>query len=388
MKVLVNSKPLLRRKAGIGYCVQNLIEQLQNKNLDLVLSHNLEGAIIANGINRVSDNLKKTLGRFYPYYLAAFGYNMLMNPYFYFHKKSEGDRENFDIYHEMTHHVLDGVFEKANINCFIADIHDLSPMRYPEMHLSELVKNVGRSLDQLLGADLFITKSQFIKNEAAEYFNLPLKRIEVLPNAPSFPYRSLDTSRDELRAKLCQQLPGFSDRPFILYTGTIEPRKNLEVLIRAFAQFRYSKEFTLILAGGFGWKYDLVKKLPRGLGIEERVRFLGYQSCEVFELLYNAAEIFVYPSLYEGFGMPNVEAMQCGAPVITSNASCLPEVVGNAALLFEPESPDELVAQMEKLIESPGLREELRIKGFQRGAEYSWEIIGDKLYQIYQKVAS
>lgn len=159
-------------------------------------------------------------------------------------------------------------------------------------------------------------------------------------------------------------------------------------MIRAFARFRHNKDFTLVLAGGFGWKYEAVKNLPDELGIKERVRFLGYQSCEIFELLYNAAEVFVYPSLYEGFGMPNVEAMQCGAPVITSNASCLPEVVGDAALLFDPKQPDDLAAQMELLVESPELREELRQKGFLRGAEYSWDAIGEQIYQIYRKVAS
>jgi len=105
-------------------------------------------------------------------------------------------------------------------------------------------------------------------------------------------------------------------------------------------------------------------------------------------LLYNAAEMFVYPSLYEGFGMPNIEAMLCGVPVITSNTSCLPEVVGDAALLFDPKQPDELAEQMERLVDSSELRETLCKRGYVRGAMYSWDAIGEQIYQIYKKVAS
>lgn len=388
MKVLVNTKPLLNQKTGIGYCIQNLVEQLQEKKLDLVLSHDLNGVGVALATKSFSAEVKKVLGSYYPHAVAAFVYNLLISRYSKFDGGAKEKKESFDIYHEMSHCVLPGIFEKTDIRYFIADIHDLSPVRHPALHLDTYVKSVSNSLNELLSADLFIVKSQFIKEEASEYFDIPAERIRVLPNAPSFPYRNLDRPRGILRAELCRELPGFPDRPFILYTGTIEPRKNLETLIRAFAQFRYSKDFTLILAGGFGWKYESVKKLPSELGIKDRVRFLGYQPSEIFELLYNAADFFVYPSLYEGFGMPNVEAMQCGLPVITSNASCLPEVVGDAALLFDPMSPDELVAQMERLVDSPELREELRQKGFQRGSEYSWETIGEQLYHIYRNVAS
>jgi glycosyltransferase involved in cell wall biosynthesis len=388
MRVLINSRPLWERKAGIGYYVQNLIGQLEKKDLDLVYSHLHEGAVIASRIKVISKRLKNYMGSFYPKPLAAMIYNCFMHKYDILDSKSMGIEKSFDIYHETSHCVLPNIFDKVKINNFIADIHDLSPIRYPELHLDSLVKKVRKTLDQLLSADLFITKSQFIRYEVADYFGISVDRIEVVPNAPSFNYRFLGRQREEVRTELCRQLAGFPDRPFILYTGTIEPRKNLDTLIRAFARSRYHTEFVLVLAGGFGWKYETLKRLPQELGISKQVLFLGYQPSDVFELLYNAAEVFVYPSLYEGFGMPNVEAMQCGTPIVTSNASCLPEVVGDAALLFDPMQPDDLTAQMEQLIESDDLKKDLRQKGLLRAAQYSWDLIGEQVFQIYRKVAS
>lgn len=388
MKVLLNTKPLLYRKAGIGYYVQNLIKQLELKDLDLIFSHGLEGEGRELAIRAWSGSLKRLMGPLYPSSLAAKAYNLLMDPFYRYYQQNDCGRDVIDIYHETSHCVLPHIFNNTLVHCFVADIHDLSPVRCPEYHLNSLVEDFMKTFPQLLGADKFISKSQFVREEIIQYYGIPSSRIEVVPNAPSYPYRFLGRNRHELRKDLCLRLPGFPDRPFILYTGTIEPRKNLEILFRAFSRLHLRNDLHLVVAGGFGWKYEPIIRLPEQLGIQDRVHFLGYQPFDVFELLYNAAEVFVYPSLYEGFGMPNVEAMQCGTPVITSNASCLPEVVGDAALLFDPKEPDELVVQLELILDSDELRESLRAKGFLRAQGYSWETIGEQIYQIYKKLAS
>jgi alpha-1,3-rhamnosyl/mannosyltransferase len=386
MRVLINTKPVLNQKSGIGFCIQNLVEQLQGKNgIELILSHDLKGINSALRTKKVSSVVKSFFGPFYPSLIAASVYDLLLSRY---SKLSAGGRQGqevYDIYHEMTHCVLPGILERA-ARFFIADIHDLSPFRNPEFHQKSYVDSVAKTLDVLLKADLFIVKTHYIKNEVADYFNLPLSRIRVVPNAPSFPYQFLDEPRSDLFARLKRLLPDFPGQPFVLYTGTVEPRKNLETLIHAFSRIRKQKDFVLVLAGGLGWKYEGIRRLPAELGIEDKIKFLGYQSCEVFELLYNLAEVFVYPSYYEGFGMPNIEAMRCGAPVVTSNASCIPEVVGDAALFFDPNEPDELANQLDRIAESSDLRQDLRRRGFLQSSKYTWEAIGEQIYNIYSEL--
>jgi alpha-1,3-rhamnosyl/mannosyltransferase len=387
MRVLFNTKPILNQKTGIGFCIQNLVEQLRDKEgIELVLSHDLKGVSSALVTKKISSVIKSVLGPLYPRSVAAAVYNLIINRYASFPQEDRQQIECYDIYHEMSHRVLPGIFDRADIRYFIADIHDLSPVRYPEFHLQSYVDSVAETLDELLCADIIMVKTNFIKNEVFDYFNLPLSRIRVVPNAPSFPYRVLDPSSDDLRARLTRIIPDFPEQPFILYTGTVEPRKNLETLIHAFSRFRHCQDFVLVLAGGLGWKYEGVRSLPAELGIEDKVKFLGYQPCEVFELLYNLAEVFVYPSYYEGFGMPNIEAMQCGLPVVTSNASCLPEVVGDAALLFDPQEPDDLASQLDLIVESSELQDDLRRKGFLQSSKYKWEAIAEQTLSIYTEL--
>gem|GEM_PF-2009748 len=388
MKVIINTRPTLNRKTGIGYCIENIIDQLSKKDLELVLSHNPKGAKTSLNIKKISDQMKKTMGQLYPSTLAAFSYNLLLSPYIRSFNNKSNKKEYFDIYHEMSHVVLQRIFDKADVKYFIADIHDLSPFIYPQYHLKSLVDDVKKTLPQLLSADLFITKTDFIKTEFANHFDIPIDKIEVVPNAPSYPYQHLNLTSNEKRSILQNSHLDINERPFILYTGTIEPRKNLQVLIQAFSRFPYNKEFDLICAGGLGWRYDEIIALPEKLGMSDNIKFPGYLTCDEFEMLYNCADFFVYPSLYEGFGMPNIEAMQCGLPVITSNSSCLPEVAGDAALFFDPLEPDELVEKMTLLVESTALKNNLRAKGLVRSSLYTWQSTGDKLYSIYSTLCS
>jgi len=387
MRVLVNTKPLLNRKTGIAYCIENTINQLSDRGVDLVFSHSLEGAELSSKIKEVSDVLKNFMGGYYPFGPAAVIYNFLMKSYL---KDSSRICKNkyCDIYHEMTHVLIPDVFSNFQIKRFIADIHDVSPMVYPQYHLSSLVESVGRTINDLLSADIFIVKTNYIRSEVSEIFNLSKSKIKVVPNAPSYPYKFLEQDKESLRKVLSSKVGISIEKPFILYTGTVEPRKNIDSLIRAFAKFRYNDDFLLVIAGGLGWKYQNTVDLPKQLNIDEKVYFLGYQPEEIFELLYNSAQFFVFPSFYEGFGMPSIEAMQCGLPVISSNASCLPEVVGEAALLFDPLDIDNLIAQMTLLVESTELAEDLSQKGLAQAQFYSWDQIGNQILNIYNEVVS
>jgi glycosyltransferase involved in cell wall biosynthesis len=172
---------------------------------------------------------------------------------------------------------------------------------------------------------------------------------------------------------------------FILYMGTLEPRKNIPLLIRAFATLHtHIPNLKLVLAGGKGWGYnDIFAEVVR-LGLENSVLFPGFVPSEEQALWYGAAEIFVYPSRYEGFGLPPLEAMACGTPVITSNAASLQEVVGNAGSTVEPTDEQGLAAAMEQLLTNKTLHAERRNAGFQQAARFRWEASAWSQAEVYR----
>ena len=178
-------------------------------------------------------------------------------------------------------------------------------------------------------------------------------------------------------------------RDFALFVGTIEPRKNIPTLLSAFQQLldHYHPEIDLVLAGAPGWLTDEVRGLVGRLGLTGRVFFLGRVSDEELVWLYNSARIFVWPSFYEGFGLPPLEAMACGAPVIASNVSSLPEIVGDAGLLVDPTNVDELTVAMWRLLSDEALRQELIAKGQVRVARFSWERAARETLELYRRVA-
>jgi len=174
---------------------------------------------------------------------------------------------------------------------------------------------------------------------------------------------------------------------FLLCVGTLEPRKNLSTLIRAFAAFRQGHAgVKLVLAGGKGWLYQPIFALVEELGLQNDVILPGYIPEDALPLWYNAAEVFVYPSLYEGFGLPPLEAMACGTAVIASNASSLPEVVGDAGLLATPEDVEEWCAALSQLTQNSDLRAFLAQRGLVRSKEFTWTRMAQQTIQVYQNV--
>jgi glycosyltransferase involved in cell wall biosynthesis len=169
----------------------------------------------------------------------------------------------------------------------------------------------------------------------------------------------------------------------------VEPRKNLQALLRGFARFRAEcprDDVKLVLAGGPGWGQEPFDEIVDTLRMRDHVRFTGFIADEDLPDLYRGAEVFVYPSLYEGFGLPVLEAMACGTPVITSNRSSLPEVAGNAALLVDPTRPEALATALATVVTDKALREELRRKGIARAKDFSWDAVARKTLAVYREV--
>ncbi|MGH9937663.1 MAG: glycosyltransferase family 4 protein, partial [Blastocatellia bacterium] len=177
-------------------------------------------------------------------------------------------------------------------------------------------------------------------------------------------------------------------RPYLLYVGTIEPRKNLLTLLRAYDELLRTtpRRPQLVLCGGRGWLCDEVFKLVEDLRLQDQVRFTGYVEDADLPALYSAAEAFVYPSLYEGFGLPPLEAMACGAPVITSDVSSLPEVIGEAGLTHAPNDARALTAAMAKLLGDETTREYFRRAGLKQASNFSWERAARETQSVYDEL--
>jgi SAM-dependent methyltransferase len=240
------------------------------------------------------------------------------------------------------------------------------------------------TLGAALHADRIIAVSHRTKKDLIDYCAVPAERVCVIHEAPRhifYPERDLDHIQSTLR-----RLEIYHN--FILFVGSVEPRKNLRNLLQAYAAYvkKHAGRELLIIAGGSGWLSDDIAPLVAELELGEWVRFVGYVHDSDLRVLYSAAKLFVYPSIYEGFGLPPLEAMACGAPVITSNTSALPEVVGDAAVLIDPHNSEELCQAMRTVLGNGDVRAKMRRESLDRVQLFSWERAARETLAVYQEV--
>ncbi|MHA2218744.1 MAG: glycosyltransferase family 4 protein [Candidatus Hodarchaeales archaeon] len=281
-----------------------------------------------------------------------------------------------DIYHEADYDMIPAGTWKT-----VANIHDLTFLHHPEFVPEKVLEKCRKNLENISNADRFITNTHAIKREVINQLKISEKQIDVIPHGPSGNYHPVNKNSNEGE----KYVRKYTESDYILYVGTIEPRKNISCLIKAFKILRESYNIKLVIAGGKGWSCDDVLKLPHTLGIQDDVIFTGYVNEKTILYLYNYATAVVYPSIYEGFGLPVIEAMSCGAPVIISDIPSLMEVAGNAALIFNPTNYEELAYKMDILLSSEGFRKELSEKSLEKGKQYSWENTIRLTIQTYKK---
>ena len=265
-------------------------------------------------------------------------------------------------------------------------IHDLAFLEHPEYAVPALAAYLKKVVpESVAAADAVATVSNASARALMEHFGTPREKITIVPNGLRPHFRRIT---DPVLLGATVNKYGLK-HPLVLGVGTLEPRKNHMGLIRAFYQARSEKEnrpAMLALAGGPGWLYDETKQLVADLKLEKRVRFLGSVGDLELAMLYSLADVFAFPSFFEGFGVPLIEAMACGAPVVTSNISSMPEVVGDAALTVDPHSTDELAQAITRLLNDEALRTELRQKGYARAQLFTWPEAARKMLGVYQKL--
>ncbi len=265
----------------------------------------------------------------------------------------------------------------------VITVHDVSFLRFPEAFrpLNRLYLSFATRISTRR-ARRVIAVSESTRQDVIRFFGVPPERVVVIPNGVTGDFHPHDL---ESRMAFCAAR-GLPER-YLLYVGTIEPRKNLVRLLEAYALWRSEsgEMVKLVIAGGKGWYYDQVFKRAEELDLGDDVIFPGFVPAEDLPLLYSAAQAFLYPSLFEGFGLPVLEAMACGTPTITSTASALPEVAGDAALLVDPGDARAIADAIGAVVEDAALAGRLRYAGPRRAAEYSWSRTAAETVQVYRE---
>lgn len=268
----------------------------------------------------------------------------------------------------------------------VITVHDLAFRRYPETKTGDSLRYYDQTDRAVREADGIIAVSETTRDDLEELMGVDPARVDVVHHGVDPFYRELEDQ--EVVRRFCRDrgLP----ESFLLWVGTMEPRKNLACLFRAFKALEGrlpEDRALLVLAGPKGWRYEETERVFASLGIAGRTCFFGPATEAELLLLYNAAWAFAFPSLYEGFGLPPLEAMACGTPVVASSAPAMPEVLGDAALYFDPQDHRTLAEHLERLCEEPALRLRLRRTGFETARRYRWGDAARRTLGVYRRVA-
>jgi len=288
-------------------------------------------------------------------------------------------RSSFDLFHGTNYEV-----PLWSRRPSVVTIHDLSLLLHPEAHESHLVRRARWRLPLMAkSASMIITPSTSVKNEVCETLRVDAAKVVVTPEAP----RAVFKRREDAEVTEVLRRLGVGD-DFVLFVGTIEPRKNLHRLIEAFEQLLNTTSLSpqLVIAGGQGWLMDDFFSAIKRKKLEDRIRLTGYLHDEDLRALYSSCSVFVYPSLYEGFGLPPLEAMACGAPVITSRIPSITETVGTAARLVDPRDTNELSGAMVEMLSDEAMRNHFSGVGAEHVKKFTWEQTAIKTLDVYRQL--
>jgi glycosyltransferase involved in cell wall biosynthesis len=275
---------------------------------------------------------------------------------------------------------------------YVITVHDLLDYMYRARTNNGLRRTMHSYMTQRVmhNAARIFAVSNFTKRDVARYFNVEPAKIEVVYNALDESFqRGHSTAEEQAMVRGRYQV----DSPFLLYAGRISPHKNVARIIEAFSALKAElakdgafPDLKLIIIGDEVSKNPDIRRAVIRSGMQHDVRFLGYVSIDVLRIFFDMAKVFVFPSLYEGFGLPPLEAMAHGTPVVASNTSSLPEVVGNAALMVNPENVFEISRALQRVLTDQSLRERMKAAGIEQAQHFSWDTSVHRMIRVYEEV--
>jgi glycosyltransferase involved in cell wall biosynthesis len=358
VRIAIDATSVPRQRAGAGTYIYNLVQALAQVDRDNTYfvfakpetfdARDLE----RDGFRLVPVRLPSRLARMLweqatlPVHLRRLNVDVLHSPH-YTTPLAPGPWRRVVTFHDVTFFLLPG--------------------RYPVLRRLYF-QGASRAGARL--ADLVIAVSETVKSDLVRHLSLPAETVRVVPLAPGAGFRPLD---DSARMEAVRERYGLPLR-FILNVGTLEPGKNQATLVRAFHRLKaQGLEQGLVIAGQRGWMYEKLFRLVDDLGLREDLRFVGYLPDDDLAAVYSMADLFVFPSLYEGFGLPPLEAMACGLPVVASSAPALAEVLDGAALLVDARDVSALADASARALRDRRLRSRLRRQGLERASQFSWQ---------------
>jgi glycosyltransferase involved in cell wall biosynthesis len=293
----------------------------------------------------------------------------------------ESRSEKLDLFHAQY-------FLPHHLSCrTVLTVHDVIYERFPEFFASRglRLRKIGIPWS-CRHADHVITVSEYSKRDLVELYRLDPKRVTVTYEAPDPGHRPLDREKAKERLRQVYQIAG----DYILYVGAIQPRKNIPRLLSAFARLKRSHHLPhkLVIVGPKAWLSGEAMRSLEGHAFKDEIIVTGYVPREMLPCFYNAASVFVYPSICEGFGLPVVEAMACGTPTITSRGSSLEEIAGDAAVLIDPLDVSAITSAMDRVLSDSDLRASLRVRGLARSNGFSWQKMAAQTHEVYRHLFS
>lgn len=366
MKIGIDIRETVSEKAGKGYYAAHLVDGIlkKDKTNQYILYTDCQIGIYKKFKNAETRIVSKK---------GLFWHKAVLNNAY---------KEELDLYFAPTSYIIPALHNPKKLKV-IMTVHDLVAFLFPQKHNKKAVFTEKLTLQRALKKVVkILSVSENTKRDLINRFHCKEDLVDIVSNAASDIYEPIPTD-------IYDHFTQTYDIPkrFIFCAGTLEPRKNYPTLIKSFAKvLKEEPDVKLLIAGKRGWMYEEIYQTIQQLGIEDSVKFLGYVPERDLVYLYNMATVFVWPSLYEGFGIPPLEAMQSGCPVVTSNTSSLPEVVGEGALTIDPKCDIALSEAILKVLKDKDLSAHLVKKGFHQSRKFSWKLSADRFLDIIKSL--
>lgn len=372
--ILIDATQIPKNPVGAGIYISKLVKELCEESHEFnisILAHKNDFGLFGLD-NKFNDKFLfcKDLGKGFRIISEQFDYPKIIQ------------KNNISLYHGL--HYSMPINKKSKV---VTTIHDTTFYQFPQKHI--LVKRMYFRFFTKYSSnhsDHIIAVSENTKNDLINLFKIEPMKITTTHLGVDHKFQPLWFSEKFHEVKEKYDLP----EKFILFVGLIEPRKNLTSLIRAYSQLSICDgsitNIHLVIAGRWGWESKNLLKLIGDLNLSNQIHFPGYIDQNDMPILFNLASVFVYPSFYEGFGLPVLEAMSCGTPVITSNISSMPEFVGKGGILINPNEIDDIVNAMQKIITNENLKNELRVNAIAQAKKFTWKATAQKTLEVYRKV--